>query len=682
MDLGRVHLDREEPEPALRYFLEALERQETLSPRERVEALNNVGRCHRRLGDPVRAIDAFERAIGAIPEGGWDQPILEGLVLINLASLHNLAGEPEKAAAPAERALELLRAAGRPVYTTGALKCVADVAVARGELHRAAGHLEEILDIVETLRRQSALEDLRALFLEDSYHYYQAYVDVLVRLAESEPEGGYVEAAFEAAERAKARVLLDKLVATESQVPSPEVNEARARRESLDREMSELERLLIEEGAGEGSEERARALGRRLRELETEHDLATARAFAAAPDWRDLLAFEPIPLETIRRELLDDGETQLVSFLLGPERSFVWIVGRHSVRVEVLPPQERIALLARQAARHFERSGQQHLELQGRLVARELAAELLEPLMPHLTARRLILVKDGALHYLPFAALPLPGRAPGSDVLVDRWELLDVPSASTAVALRYRRSRRPSRDGSADLAILADPVFEAGDERLRKLGAVPAASNPATEGSRRSGRIDVAGLRRLSGSREEGRRISRLVPPDRRLLALGFDANRTLLLSDSLRRYRILHLAGHGLADPDLTGLVLSLYDDDGRSVDGLIRPYEIHGMDLSAELVVLSACSTGLGDEVRGEGLLGLSRGFLYAGAAQVLSSLWDVDDQATAVLMERFYAALLKDGDPPARALRRAQLSLRSDPRWAPPSYWAGFVLQGDGV
>jgi CHAT domain-containing protein len=188
-------------------------------------------------------------------------------------------------------------------------------------------------------------------------------------------------------------------------------------------------------------------------------------------------------------------------------------------------------------------------------------------------------------------------------------------------------------------------------------------------------------LERLVGSREEARRIAPLVASDRRRVALDFEANRHLLLSGELGRYRLLHLAGHGLAHPELTGLVLSLYDRDGRAVDGLIRPYELYGLRLSAELVVLSACSTGLGSEIRGEGLLGLSRGFLYAGASQVLASLWDVDDHATVELMERFYMALLRDGLPPAAALRQAQRALRRERPWSAPHYWAGFVLQGDG-
>jgi CHAT domain-containing protein len=194
--------------------------------------------------------------------------------------------------------------------------------------------------------------------------------------------------------------------------------------------------------------------------------------------------------------------------------------------------------------------------------------------------------------------------------------------------------------------------------------------------------LGPAGLRRLTGSRLEAEIIAELVPRDRRLVALGFDANRKLLLGGTLGRYRILHLAGHGLAHPGFPGLVLSLYDEGGRRVDGLIRSYELYGTELSAELVVLSACSTGLGDEIRGEGLLGLSRGFLYAGASQVLASLWDVDDRATAELMAHFYRALLRDGDPPARALRRAQRALRGDPAWSAPHFWAGFVLQGDGI
>lgn len=150
-----------------------------------------------------------------------------------------------------------------------------------------------------------------------------------------------------------------------------------------------------------------------------------------------------------------------------------------------------------------------------------------------------------------------------------------------------------------------------------------------------------------------------------------------------MSRYRVLHFATHGLLNsqhPELSGIVLSLVDERGRPQDGFLRLHEIYNLKLGADLVVLSACQTALGKEIKGEGLVGLTRGFMYAGAPRVVSSLWNVDDRATAELMKRFYEAMFIQGMPPAAALRAAQTSLRREKGWAAPYYWAGFTLQGE--
>jgi CHAT domain-containing protein len=154
-------------------------------------------------------------------------------------------------------------------------------------------------------------------------------------------------------------------------------------------------------------------------------------------------------------------------------------------------------------------------------------------------------------------------------------------------------------------------------------------------------------------------------------------------MSADLGRYRIVHLATHGVLNaeqPELSGLVLSLVDEQGRPQDGFLGLHEVYDLNLPAELVVLSACQTGLGKEIRGEGLVGLTRGFMYAGAERVLASLWNVNDSATARLMKLFYEGIFSKGLSPAAALRAAQLELSKRSQWRSPYYWAAFVLQGE--
>jgi CHAT domain-containing protein len=299
---------------------------------------------------------------------------------------------------------------------------------------------------------------------------------------------------------------------------------------------------------------------------------------------------------------------------------------------------------------------------------------LLEPL-GGLAAKRLVVVADGALHFVPFAALPVPGR---QEPLLLEHEVVKQPSLQALRALRAK-PERAARPGS--VALLADAVLQPNDPRL---GGAPAAPPDAQRELLRSasdgGRI---ALERLPYTRDEALAIAELVSPAARLQALDFDASRETALSPELARYKIVHFATHALVNdrqPALSGLVLSLFDRHGQHRDGFLRLHDVYNLRLRAELVVLSACRTALGAEVRGEGLVGLTRGFMYAGAPRVVASLWDVQDRATAELMKRFYARMLQHGETPAAALRSAQLALLSDPRFSSPHAWAGFELIGE--
>ena len=164
---------------------------------------------------------------------------------------------------------------------------------------------------------------------------------------------------------------------------------------------------------------------------------------------------------------------------------------------------------------------------------------------------------------------------------------------------------------------------------------------------------------------------------------MDFEANRMTATSAELAQYRIVHFATHGFLDsvnPELSGIVLSLFDEAGAPQSGFLRAHELYNLKLPVEMIVLSACQTGLGKEIRGEGLVGLTRGLMYAGAARVVVSLWSVDDDATSDLMGRLYKGMLKDGLRPAAAIRNAQLEVWKQPKWRAPYFWAAFVLQGE--
>jgi CHAT domain-containing protein len=300
----------------------------------------------------------------------------------------------------------------------------------------------------------------------------------------------------------------------------------------------------------------------------------------------------------------------------------------------------------------------------------------------------LLIVAEGALQYVPFAALPQPGpdTKKNTPLLVEH-EVVSIPSGSILATMRKQWTRRIPAPKT--VAIIADPVFSAEDWRVkREQQSVPAAQTLQGEVQRSaqdSGALDDSSrLPRLPLTRSEAEAISILSPPGQYRLALDFEATREAAVDRALADYRIVHFATHGLLNssrPELSGLVFSLVDRRGQPRDGFLRLHEIYNMNLPAELVVLSACQTALGKEVKGEGLAALTRGFMHAGAARVLASLWKIDDRATSVVMKRFYEGMLGSKRmSPAAALRSAQIELWKSKRWRSPHYWGAYVLQGD--
>jgi CHAT domain-containing protein len=326
---------------------------------------------------------------------------------------------------------------------------------------------------------------------------------------------------------------------------------------------------------------------------------------------------------------------------------------------------------------------------------------LLGPVSTQLRGKRLLIVSDGALQYVPFTVLSTPGK---QLPLISEHEIVNLPSASVLAVLRRQETIRSP--ATKTVAVMADPVFVAKDDRVNlalihgppglNIPAESAASLPVkvadeptedhSDLDRSAKEIGISGMNsfpRLPFTRREADAIYSIAGKDNSFEALDFDANKTTALSPQLKDYRIIHFATHGLLNndhPELSGLVFSLVDHQGQPQDGFLRMLDIYNMDLNADLVVLSACQTALGKEVGEEGLIGLTRGFMYAGAPRVVASLWKVDDEATAALMKTFYEGMLRDHQTPAQALRTAQLWMRTQPNWQSPYYWAGFGLQGE--
>jgi len=456
--------------------------------------------------------------------------------------------------------------------------------------------------------------------------------------------------------------------------------------------------------------EQVDAAKRELDSLIDESRQVESKIRETSPRYAELKYPQPLGLPEIQRML--DPETLLLEYSLGEERSYLWAVTPTRVESFELPKRAEIEALARQSYEWLA-AGETGAQLRARLAqtaaktpewADALSRILLRPVASRLGRKRLVIVADGALQYIPFAALssPVPHRTYGTNrtyrtnkpsPLIAGHEIVSLPSASSLAALRRELAGRAP--APMTVAVIADPVFEESDERIKKNAGNVATPNgkqvelggAEQEVSRSALEVGAADaqqrLQRLIFSRREADEITALASAEMSFKALDFKANRATALGPDLSRYRIIHFATHGLLNsqhPELSGVVLSLVDEEGRSQDGFLRLHDIYNLKLGADLVVLSACKTGLGKDIKGEGLVGLTRGFLYAGAPRVVASLWKVDDRATAELMKLFYQRMLLDGLGPAAALRRAQIDIQKLPRWAAPYYWAGFTLQGE--
>ena len=397
-----------------------------------------------------------------------------------------------------------------------------------------------------------------------------------------------------------------------------------------------------------------------------------------------------------------DADTSLLEYSLGDERSYLWLVTQSSILSYELPKRADIEAAARRVyemltarqqavgrpvAERFKRIAKADAEFQ--MASMALSKMLLGPVSPHLRTKRLLIVADGALQFVPFAALPVSTSLKNASPLMFEHEIVSLPSASALSVLRRDTAGR-EHAGKA-IAVLADPVFDREDPRLRlrEESKQPALKKSlGTTALERAMRdvelLDSRGnLARLPFSREEADAILAVAPKGQAFKAVDFKATKAILESPEISQSGIVHFATHALLNskhPELSGIVLSLVDEQGRAQDGFLRLHDIYNLDLSAELVVLSACQTALGKEVKGEGLLGLTRGFMYSGARQVVASLWKVDDSVTAEFMRGFYEGIFRRGLKPAAALRAAQIEMRKKRQWRSPYYWAAFVLQGE--
>lgn len=579
----------------------------------------------------------------------------EGVAWLHRGRASRQLGRSGQAQLELERALRLFRTVGYGGGEENALAALALLSFERGALLSAKATLEAVLEQVEL--RRSRLYDplLRASLLSSQRSRLDLYIAILLALDQAQPDKGYGDLALVAQERWRARSLAELLAEASPPTAWSDVDgELVARERALRWRIS-----VLSNRSGQA---------RQLEQANEEYRQWLADLRARAPRYATLVAPEPLGLfdtqDFLHRQGLDD--TLVLAYHLAETSSVLFAIHSRGFVIKDLDSRSVIDGAAVNLVSKLGRSRERIFRGPAMVAAEQLSSLVLGPVKDVLREarfRQLVLVTDGALNAVPFAALPVPDE-PGQK-LIDRWDLSSQPSLTVWQRLRAAPRSRDRRKGGEvsghTLAIFSNPRYIS-------------ASNQKTS---------AAAPSPLPGSQLEGTRLMALLPQEEVWLAQGAAASRKNLLEGRAASYRYLHLATHARVstqNPQDSGILLATADEEGREVPGFLSWADLYRLELDADLVVLSGCETALGKGLDSEGIVGLARGFFYAGARSLLASLWRIDDEATADLMEAFYRALLVEGTDPASALRQAQNTMRVSRRWTSPFYWAGFVVIGD--
>ena len=559
-------------------------------------------------------------------------------------------------------------------------------------LNYAENNSQSALDLVSQSinKAESSSSDLinaklKSLYLSNVYERYELQIKLLMA-NRIEPDS--ITKALQTAEKSKARLILENLALTEANFTKDADTEMVKRSNEIRRQLNVKSDKLTDLLSSKTDLSAADKLSREINDLENQLEEIKGSFKQNSPVYSAIRNPAAFDVAEFQRDVLDE-DSLFLEFSFGAEESYLWTVGKSEVASYVLPArveiESRIKKLRELLKERELKDGESVEDFQTRIaradaqyttISKELSGILFGQIADKLGKKRLIVVPDGELHYFPVSALPRPDS---SEPILLTNETIYEPSAQTLSVLA--KSNRQISPDAKNLLIFSDPVFTGDDARF-------SAENKPSENSNAQGDEfrfveSINNLPRLVASKDESETITQIVGASEADNYSGFAATRENLLNVRAENYKILHFATHGLTDekrPELSGIVLSRFDEKGAKLDEFFRIQDIYGLNLNADLVVLSACETGIGKEIKGEGLMSLNNAFLQTGAKTVMASLWAVEDGATLELMKNFYAGIANENLTPSQALRSAQIKLRENPQYRSPFYWAAFTVQGD--
>ena len=630
------------------------------------ECYEYLAQLHLSKGEFVRALVYLTSSLQIFEE--VENPIEAARVRVLMGEAYEQQNMIERARTRYLEALKTFRSVKDRVSEAAVSFALGRLELKQGNLDKAETYLRQSIENTEEIRSVTVGRDIATAFSASVHKRYAAYIDCLLRKHKLRPASRLDVQGFEASELARARSLAEFLRDTHTDVLTgvdPALADQEKNLRQLIRAKIDFRTELL---ATNYTQEELKEIENSLAQLRQQQQQLSEKIRSLSPSHEQITRPSNYSLSEIQTHVIENDDTALVEYLLGETTSYAWVVTRNSIDVFELSDEAQIEAAVGKVYELLRQRPVADSDNQLNEAAAQLSKLILAPLAHKLQTRRLIVVADGALHYIPFQFLPHPAeRQP----LIASYEIVNVPSAS--ILGQLRQGRRSSSKRDKVLVAFGDPFFPKNQ----------ATTLNATREIRISGdSLDPAKLQSLLYAKAELNALKNIAGAQS-LIVSGYEATRETFEKTDLSRYAVLHLATHGIFDPkkpEASGFCLSMVDANERPLNGFISTQDVYKLQAPVDLVVLSACQTALGRDVRGEGLIGLTRGFMHAGASSVAASLWSVDDEATAELMKKFYSNMLQHRMAPAAALRAAQNDIRQNPLWQSAHFWAAFTLQGE--
>jgi CHAT domain-containing protein/Tfp pilus assembly protein PilF len=647
---------------ALEYFNKCLEITKKIDDKKTaIHIYNNLGTVYSDLENYSNALRYYQQGL-KIAENIMNKEVMSQ-ILNNIGIVYYNSGDYEESMKYCQKAIDLASQIKARQVLWEAFLYVANSYKKQAKFDDALKNYEYSIAAIESVRSTLELEELKASYLgtDKRIEAYHNLIDLLTRLHQSEPKKAYEAKAFYYLEKAKARAFLDSLEVAQVSISQGIDTKLSAQEKLLNNDITSLyKKLLVPDLTAEQKND----INEKLKKFDDDHERLKREIRATSPAYANLRYPEIITLNEAQEKLVDN-QTTYISYSIGKDNSFGFAISKNGLKIFPISPRKQ--LQAKVSAHIKVITDKENADFH---LGQELYAELVRPGLDRQT-KRLVFVPDDILHFLPFETLLQSGNQ-------GRWLIQDYAIAyAPSLSSLWEIIKRGQRDGAKhkkDILAFGDPVYGPAEDQDNSQNSSDIFQDFFSSSAFKFFRLKYSGV--------EVQRIAALFDKSREEIYQRERASEQVLKNLDLEDFKIIHFAAHGLVDdqkPTRSSIVLSL--DSKSQEDGFVQMREIYNLRMGADLVSLSACQTGLGQFIRGEGIEGLNRAFFYAGASSVLMSLWSINDQASSQLMERFYFHL-RSSNSIMDALQKAKLEMIAFKPFSHPFYWAAFVITGDAA